>query len=416
MIAARSGGEPVLRDGLVALVKHVEHPAGVELGALAEPVTAVGLVGGGEIVGGGGGEVVLPACGVGKAKISHLQAGIDEVVGPAGVVDDVAVDGDGGGAVPFILAEIGFFEAEEVVARVLASEGGLNGESLGVASIMAKKEGENGTGLDLVDEAVAGNVAQQIETLFLVAADASDADHHTNNTRKAGDGELLDADGHLGIGIVGIDLESLFGVVASLQALMRGGDEGVVNQRNERCMKTAGVATGEEGVLVLAVRLDLSVAQGNDLIGEGLDPLANVVGHSDIAFRGEKAVVSVVSRVEEVLMVELAEDHDLEDVGGSEGIVGVGALDGFKAGKSAVIVEVVEILVRLADLRKQIDRICMGGAGLCGQTRRKKGAGKEEAGEHEETKERAVGWNTLHPLRLDVRRWQEVPPSLPATA
>ena len=47
LIAGGGGGELVLGDGVVALVEEVEHFAGVELCAFAEPVGAVGLGGGG---------------------------------------------------------------------------------------------------------------------------------------------------------------------------------------------------------------------------------------------------------------------------------------------------------------------------------------------------------------------------------
>ena len=74
------------------------------------------------------------------------------------------------------------------------------------------------------DDAVGGGFAEEVEAFFLVAADAGDADHHAEEAREAGDGELLDADGHLGVGVVGIDLEGLLAVVAGGEALAGGGD------------------------------------------------------------------------------------------------------------------------------------------------------------------------------------------------
>jgi sugar (pentulose or hexulose) kinase len=68
-------------DGFVALVEEVEHLAGVELGALAEPVAAGGLSGGFEVVAGGVGDLVLSALGVGEAEEGHLEAGLVEVAG-----------------------------------------------------------------------------------------------------------------------------------------------------------------------------------------------------------------------------------------------------------------------------------------------------------------------------------------------
>jgi hypothetical protein len=49
-------------------------------------------------------------------------------------------------------------------------------------------------------------------------------------------------------------------------------------------------------------------------------------------------------------MVELAEDKRHEDVAGGDGGLGVGLLDGLKASEGAFVVEVVEVLVSLADL------------------------------------------------------------------
>ena len=405
LIASGGGGELVLGDGLVALVEEVEHLAGVELGAFAKPITAVGLRGGGEVVGGGGVEVVLAAGGLSEAEEGHLETGIDEEVGFASVVDDLAVDGDGSGAVTLVLAEVGFFQAEEIVARVLAGEGALDGEGLGVAGVVAEEEGENGSGFDVVDKAVGTDVAKEIETFFLVAADAGDADHQADDAGQAGDGELLDADGHFGVGVVGIDPKGLLGVVAGLQTLMSGGDEGVVDEGDERRVEATGVATGEEGVLVGAIGLDLPVAEIGDLVGEGLDALADIVGHIDLALGGEKAVVSVVGGVEEVLVVELAKDEDLEHVRAGEGIVGVGAIDGLEAGEGAVVVEVIEVVVGFADLGKEVDGIGMGGGLLLGGGEGTRLQGRDEqkskAGEQRtETRTGAGGKDDLQPLRL----------------
>jgi hypothetical protein len=59
--------------------------------------------------------------------------------------------------------------------------------------------------------------------------------------------------------------------------------------------------------------------------------------------------VGVVSGVEEVLVVELAEDGGHEDVVGGHGILRVSGEDGLEAGEGAVVVEDVEELVTLAD-------------------------------------------------------------------
>jgi hypothetical protein len=60
-------------------------------------------------------------------------------------------------------------------------------------------------------------------------------------------------------------------------------------------------------------------------------------------------------------MVELAEDDRHEDVAGGDGALRVGALDGFEAGEGAVVVEVVEVLVSLADGWGEIDGVGVGG-------------------------------------------------------
>jgi hypothetical protein len=60
-------------------------------------------------------------------------------------------------------------------------------------------------------------------------------------------------------------------------------------------------------------------------------------------------------------MVELAKDDRHEDVAGGYGALRVVLLDGFEAGEGAVVVEVVEVLVRLADLRGEVDGVGVGG-------------------------------------------------------
>jgi hypothetical protein len=80
-------------------------------------------------------------------------------------------------------------------------------------------------------------------------------------------------------------------------------------------------------------------------------------------------------------MVELAEDERHEDVAGGDGALRVCLLDGFEAGEGAFVVEVVEVLVGLADLGGEVDRVGVGGGivrvreGLsCQQERKKKEA------------------------------------------
>ena len=210
-------------DGFVAIVEEVEHFAGVELGAAAEPVAATGLGGGLQVVLHGVGDVVLTALGVGEAEVSHVEARLDEVAGLFGVGENFAVDGDGAGAVAGVLGEIGDLEAEEIVVGILVGEAFLDDDGLGVAGVVAEEERERGAGLDGRDDAVGGGLAEEFEAFFLVAADAGDADHDAKEARQAGDGELLDADGHLGVGVAGIDFEGLLAVAARGEALTGSG-------------------------------------------------------------------------------------------------------------------------------------------------------------------------------------------------
>ena len=130
MVSSAGCGQLVVVDGGGAVVEEVEHLAGVELGAAAEPVAAVGLGGGFEVVLGGVLDVVLAALGVGEAEPGHLKAGVDEVAGFVGVGEDGFVDGDGAGAVSGVLGEVGLFEAEEIVVGVLGGEAVLDDEGL----------------------------------------------------------------------------------------------------------------------------------------------------------------------------------------------------------------------------------------------------------------------------------------------
>ena len=51
-----------------------------------------------------------------------------------------------------------------------------------------------------------GGFAEQVETFFFAASYSGYADEHADETRKAGDGELLDTHRHLGVDVVGINL------------------------------------------------------------------------------------------------------------------------------------------------------------------------------------------------------------------
>jgi len=85
LVAAVDAGELVLADGLVTVLEEVEHFAGVELGAAANPITAGRLGGGGEVVLRCVGYLVLAALGVGEAEVGHVEARFDKVSGFVGV-------------------------------------------------------------------------------------------------------------------------------------------------------------------------------------------------------------------------------------------------------------------------------------------------------------------------------------------
>ena len=69
----------------------------------------------------------------------------------------------------------------------------------------------------------------------------------------------------------------------------------------------------------------------------------------------------VVGCIEEILAVEFSEDERHEDVSGGDGALRILPLDGFEAGEGAVVVEIVEVIVSLADLRREIDGVGVGG-------------------------------------------------------
>jgi len=351
----------ILLDGFVALVKEIEHLAGVELGSTAQPIAAGRLGCGEKVVLCGFGDLVLAALGVGQTPIDHVQVGFDEVTGLLRVGEDGLIDGDGARTVAGVLGEVGDLDAEEEVVGVLVGEAFLDDDGFGVAGVVAQEEGERGAGLDWRDDAVCGGLAEEVEAFLLVAGDAGDADHDAKEAGKAGDGELLDADGHLGVGVAGVDLEGLLAVAAGGEALASGCDVAVFGEGDEGGVHATSVAASEVGVCVVGIGLDLLVAEGDGGVGEGLDARADVGGHGDAALGGEEGVVGVVGGVEEVLTVEFAEDERLEDVAGGDGALGIGFLDGFETGEGAFVVEVVEVLVGLTDLWGEVDGVGVGG-------------------------------------------------------
>jgi hypothetical protein len=126
-------------------------------------------------------------------------------------------------------------------------------------------------------------------------------------------------------------------------------------------MHAAGVSAGEVCVGVVGVGFDLLVGEGDGGVGEGFDAVASGLGNVDGTFGGKEGVVGVVGGVEEVLIVEFAEDDRLENEGGDDGALGIGFLDGLKAGKGSLVIEDVEVIVGFADLRGKVDRVGVGG-------------------------------------------------------
>jgi hypothetical protein len=155
--------------------------------------------------------------------------------------------------VAFVLEEIGDFEAEDVVVGVLLLEAALDFEGGGILAVVAEEEGEDGAGFDRGDDALGGGLAEVGEALLLIAAGAHEADDEAKPAGKAGDGEALDADGHPGISVLGIDFEDGFGVVAGGEALAGGGGIGMVDEGDEDGVHAFGVAAGKEGVGVVGV-------------------------------------------------------------------------------------------------------------------------------------------------------------------
>jgi len=382
LVATRGSGALVLFDGLVALVEEVEHLAGGELGAAANPVAALGLGGGVEVVLRGVGDEVLSALGFGEAEVGHLEAGVGKVAGLGGVGEYALVGSDGGGSVAFVFGEIGFFEAEEIVARVFLGEAVHDSEGLSIAGVVTEEESERGAALDAVDGAFGGALSEKVETFFFVTGDAGDADHDAEEARERGDGELLDADGHFCVGVVGVEAEGLFAVLAGGESLTRRGVIAVKGKSEEGRVHALGVAASEVGVRVVGVLLDLLVAHGNDRIGELVDALVRGFGDEDVALGEYEGVVGVVGGVEEVLMVELAEDEGHQDVVSGHGVLGIGALDGLEAGESAIVVEVVEEVVGFADIGCEVYgvgvRVGRVGEKRCGQSEEQEKQGKEE--------------------------------------
>ena len=267
---------------------------------------------------------------------------------------------------------------------VLGGEAFLDFEGLVVTAVVTEEEAEGGAGFDAGDDAVGGGFAKEGDAVLFVAADADDADHHADEAREAGDGELLDADGHFRVGVLGVDFEDGFAVVAGGVALAGGGGVGVVDEGDEDGVHTAGVTAGEERVGVVGVGFEVGVAHADDAVGELLDLIADGLRDVDDALVGEEVVVRVVGGVEEILAVELTEDGAHEEVVPGHGIVGVGLRYVVPNFERAVVVEIVEVVVGLTDGGVEVERVGVRGLRrwvlLGGRGRGEEGDGEDGCG------------------------------------
>jgi hypothetical protein len=82
-----------------------------------------------------------------------------------------------------------------------------------------------------------------------------------------------------------------------------------------------------------------------------------VVRHPAPPLRGQKAVVRVVGRVQQVLVIELAEDDGRQHVIPSHRIVGMLSRHLLVDLQGRIEVQVVEVLKRLPDQRIEVQRI-----------------------------------------------------------
>ena len=254
-------------------------------------------------MGGGVLDIVLTSLGVGETEPCELESGIDEVVGLGGVGEDGFVGCDRGRSVAGILGEVCFLKAEEIVVGELLGESSLDDEGLLVAGVVAEEEGEDGAGFDRGNGAVSSGFAEERQSSFAVAIDTGDANQDAKPAREAGNGKLLDADGHLGVGVVGVDLEDLFAVATRGITLTCGSYKAVIDEGDEGRVDATCVSTSEVGVGIFGIGTNLLVAKRYGGAGEVFDALTSGFRDGDIAFGAEERVVSVVGGVEEILMV-----------------------------------------------------------------------------------------------------------------
>ena len=131
----------------------------------------------------------------------------------------------------------------------------------------------------------------------------------------------------------------------------------MIGKRNEGCVNALRVAASEQCVLILRVVLEPLVGERRDLVGKVFDPLAIGCGNIDAALVGQEGIVRIVGRVEQILVVEFAKNCDHLRVGVSDRLLRVSLDYLVEAGQRSIVVQIVEVLVAVANHRVEIQRI-----------------------------------------------------------
>ena len=114
--------------------------------------------------------------------------------------------------------------------------------------------------------------------------------------------------------------------------------------------------------LSLRIGLQPRVAHADDLVRQVFDLLPRRLRHRHIALVGQKAVMRVVGRIQQVLVVQLAEDRRHQHVVPGHRLLRMLLRHLVEGLQRAVIVQVVELLVPLAHQRVEVQRIGMHAA------------------------------------------------------
>ena len=121
-------------------------------------------------------------------------------------------------------------------------------------------------------------------------------------------------------------------------------------------MDALGIAALEVGILVTWIGPDLGVGHAQDAVGQCLNLIAHLRRHIHRALSGQKVVVRIVGRIQQVLNVQLTEDHCEEHIIPRHRVVGMLLRDVAKDPQRAVEVDVVEVGEALPDLGVQVER------------------------------------------------------------